>query len=234
MAQHPHGGSHDPRPKFMHALGLAPPYTLEDVHQAYREHAKQAHPDRGGSVEAFREIQEAFEQARAFLEFQSDRRHWIAAQTERYIALQEALERLARVGATVETTSRDWLKDSFGDFAQLTETVTLVRAVDAANGDAIIAALLDEHAALRELTAIELPGCQVSDDAVLRLSAFELLKRLDLSRTPISNRALDVVEAIPMLQTLALEETSVGWLARRRVQSVLRRRAATTASAERL
>jgi len=234
MTQQSPGGLRDPRPKFMIALGLAPPYTLDDVQQAYREHAKQAHPDRGGSVAAFRELQEAFEQAQAYLEFRSDRRNWIAAQMEHYVALGEAVTRLEQLGATVTTTSRDWLQESYGDFAQLTATATLVRAVDAPNGDAIIAMMLDEKQALRELAAIELPGCQVSDQAVLRLAEFELLKRLDLSRTPISNDALPVVEAIPTLLTVTVDDTSVGWLARRRLNALLRKRAAATAGLDSL
>lgn len=231
MSQSARGDLRDPRPKFMVALGLAPPYTLEDVHQAYREHVKQAHPDRGGSVEAFHELQEAFEQAQAFLEFRADRRNWIGAQMEHYIALSAAIDRLAELGATVTTTSRDWLKQSLGDFAQLTETAVSVRAEDSSRGDDIIAAMLEELVALRELQAVELPGCQVSDESVLKLAAFGLLKRLELSRTPITNHALDVVESLPALHEFELDGTSTGWWARRRVHAKLKQRAASAPGA---
>jgi hypothetical protein len=46
------------------ALGLAPTATLEDVEQAYRELAKQTHPDRGGNVEQFKRLQVIYEQAK--------------------------------------------------------------------------------------------------------------------------------------------------------------------------
>ena len=46
------------------ALGLAPTATLDDVERAYRELAKQAHPDRGGNVEQFKRLQAIYEQAK--------------------------------------------------------------------------------------------------------------------------------------------------------------------------
>jgi hypothetical protein len=48
----------------LRALGLAPTATLEDVERAYRELAKQAHPDRGGNVELFKRLQVIYEQAK--------------------------------------------------------------------------------------------------------------------------------------------------------------------------
>jgi hypothetical protein len=46
------------------ALGLAPTASLDDVERAYRELAKQAHPDRGGNVEQFKRLQTIYEQAK--------------------------------------------------------------------------------------------------------------------------------------------------------------------------
>ncbi|MBX3413542.1 MAG: J domain-containing protein [Pirellulales bacterium] len=226
MAQPAHGDWRDPRPTFMATLGLAPPYTLEDVHQAYREQAKQAHPDRGGTVEAFQALHEAFEQAQAYLQFHADRRNWIGAQMEHYLALGSAVDRLAALGAVVTTMSQDWLKSSLGDFAQLAETAVSVRAEGAAQGEAIIAAMLEEYVALRELRAIELPGCQISDESVLKLARFGLLKRLDLSHTPITNQALEVADELPALQEIELDGTSTGWWARHRLHARLKQRAA--------
>lgn len=48
----------------LNALGLAPTATLEEVERAYRELAKQAHPDRGGDVEQFKRLQAAYERAK--------------------------------------------------------------------------------------------------------------------------------------------------------------------------
>jgi hypothetical protein len=53
------------------ALGLTADATLEEVERAYREQAKQAHPDRGGSVEQFKRLQIIYEQARRQLRRQA-------------------------------------------------------------------------------------------------------------------------------------------------------------------
>jgi hypothetical protein len=214
----------DPRPEFMIALGLAPPYAIEDVKQAYRNKVKDAHPDHGGSIEAFKAVQEAFERAQAYLEFRADRRGWIAAKMGHYAALQQAIERLERLGAEVTTHSPRWLEQSYGDFAQLTETVTSIRRVGPADGDAIIRTMLANHAVLRELEMLELPKCQLTDDAVLSLAAFQQLKQLDLSHTAITTRALDVIDAIESLRAINREGTTLGWWPKRRALAKLRRR----------
>lgn len=46
------------------ALGLPPTATPDEVERAYRELAKQAHPDRGGNVEQFKRLQAIYEQAK--------------------------------------------------------------------------------------------------------------------------------------------------------------------------
>src|SRR5687768_6720845 len=102
MSGHSSTSRRETRPEFMATLGLSPPYALEDVKQAYRDKARATHPDRGGSAAAFQAVQEAFEQAQAYLEFREDRRAWIAGKMDRYAAVQRALERLRRLGATVE------------------------------------------------------------------------------------------------------------------------------------
>jgi hypothetical protein len=208
----------------MVTLGLAPPYVLEDVKAAYRDKAKQLHPDRGGTTTAFNELHQAFVRAQAYLEFRSDRRAWIAAKMSRYVALENAVVRLQKLGAEVVTLAPEWLENSFGEFAQLTETAFLVRAIDAPNGDEIIEAMVDEYASLRELEEIELPGCRVTDETVLALRAFQQLKRLNLARTPVTRRCLAVAEALPMLESLGLDGSNVGWWNRRLVNHRLRRR----------
>jgi hypothetical protein len=220
-------GQPDPRPEFMITLGLAPPYAREDVKQAYLEKAKQAHPDRGGSTAAFNAVHQAFERAQEYLSFRDDRRAWIAQRMNRYVALQNAIGRLQQLGATVETRAPEWLEHSFGDFAQLTEAAVKVRAVDAEQGDAIIAALVAEHAALRDLVAIELPGCRVTDDAVLTLAVFQMLRRLNLAGTPVTRRSIGLVDAIPTLAWVAVDGTRVGWWPRWRLAARLRRRSGT-------
>jgi hypothetical protein len=212
------------RPDFMVTLGLAPPYAIEDVKQAYRDKVKDAHPDRGGSVEAFNEIQQAFERASAYLEFRGDRRSWIAGRMGRYAELQRAVERLEKLGAEVTTFAPAWLEQSFGDFAQLIETVKVVRLEGPADGDALIALLVADLHLFRELETLALPKCKVSDQSVLSLSPFQQLKHLDLSGTPVTALVLDIIDAVESLETLNLDGTKVGWLAKRGARARLRRR----------
>jgi hypothetical protein len=193
--------------------------------QAYREKARQTHPDRGGSAEAFHAVHQAFERAQAYLEFRQDRRGWIAGRVARYAALQDAIAELERHGAEVTAYAPEWLEQSYGDFAQLTEHVTKIRLVDSPAPSPFVEALIDNYPSLRELATLELPGCQVTDDDVLHLSIFRQLRKLDLSRTPITNRALAIVDAIEPLRELKLDETEIGWWAKRSVASQLRRRA---------
>ena len=71
-----------PRPDFMVALGLLPPISKDDVEQAYRQLALKAHPDHGGHIDDFRTLQSAYERAKEHIEFQTDKRQWIAARIE--------------------------------------------------------------------------------------------------------------------------------------------------------
>ncbi|MEI9947950.1 MAG: J domain-containing protein [Pseudomonadota bacterium] len=68
----PTAQAHDAAPKaratpnatsIWHVLGLEPNATLGQIKQAYRARALQTHPDRGGTVEAFRAVHSAYEAA---------------------------------------------------------------------------------------------------------------------------------------------------------------------------
>ena len=216
--------SADGRPDFMVVLGLAPPYAAEDIKAAYRVKAKEMHPDHGGSADEFTALQDAFEKANQYLEFRSDRRKWIANQMADYLMVSEVIEGLEQFGAQVTSDAIDWLKQSFGDFAQLTENIIELRLIDSANADAMIHYMVEQQAALGQLTRLELAGCQVSDEAVLQLEAFQQLEHLDLSRTPITKDALWIVDTILNLESIDISDTKIGWWTRRKVRSVMRRR----------
>ena len=51
------------RPVCLKALGLELPCTEEEVMAAYRDRAKELHPDRGGDLDEFLRLQKHFEQA---------------------------------------------------------------------------------------------------------------------------------------------------------------------------
>ena len=59
----------DGRPDFLVRLGVLLPCNEEDVKAAYRTKVKTAHPDTGGSVEAFRQVEEDYQSALQFANF---------------------------------------------------------------------------------------------------------------------------------------------------------------------
>ena len=52
---------HSPRVRWYEVLGLRPGCSQQDIVDAYREHAVRSHPDKGGSIEAFRTVRHAYE-----------------------------------------------------------------------------------------------------------------------------------------------------------------------------
>jgi hypothetical protein len=219
------------RPSFMETLGLLPPYTSEDVHAAYREKAKTAHPDHGGSESEFEALHGAYEHAQEYLRFHQDRRHWLAGQVERYVAQEKVINEVRWRGGEVEIEQVDWMKRSFGDFAVLTEMLRGIRLRGPAADDSFLEHLGEHAAALAHLLWLDVSGGRISDRGVLQLQALKNLRRLDVSATPISVKALRIVQELPDLEWLNLTGAPIGWWARWRLrQSFPRLRVAHRAS----
>jgi len=213
----------DKRPACMVTLELLPPYSEEDVKQAYLEKVKAAHPDRGGDAADFNVIQAAFEQAMQYVRFRKNRHDWIAAQMDDYIAVQNVVKKLIdRFDAQVDIEAIDWMTKSFGDFAQLTDRVVRIHIAGSEHADEAIDEMVREQWALRYLRILQLPECRVSDEAVLSLRVFTVLRHLDLSGTPITGRALQVAALLPSLTSAALENTKVGPIAKMKLAYRLR------------
>jgi hypothetical protein len=216
--------SHSNRPAFAVTLGLLPPYSIEDVKRAYRDKVKDAHPDRGGDRAAFDRIQQAYEEAGEYLKFRSDRRLWVAARMDEYLAIASLIERLRALGAEVDSTMLDWMRQSFGDFANMTESILAVRLHDSPHVAEVVDLMIKERASLPGLKRLSLAGCPVDNLLALELRAFKSLSELDLSRTQITERALTVAQFLPELVSLNIEGTSVGWWARHKLERLLRKR----------
>lgn len=56
--------SSDPVQRAYERLGISPDATATEVRDAYRSRAKETHPDRGGSSEEFKQLQEAYTTAK--------------------------------------------------------------------------------------------------------------------------------------------------------------------------
>src|SRR5205823_4424941 len=91
-----------------------------------------------------------------------------------------------------------------------------------AEGDIFLKYLAQHAAGLTYLLWLDLSGSRISDEGVLQLQSLKSLRRLDLSRTPISIKALRIVDELPDLEWLNLAGTSIGWWTRWRLKRHLR------------
>lgn len=214
----------DGRPDFMVVLGVAPPYAAEDVKQAYFAKAKELHPDHGGDAHDFDALHKAFEQAQIYLEFRANSRGWIAKHMDAYLHSRQVMDQLEKFGAKVETNMIDWLQRSFGDFAELTDSITAIRLENSKQAEQLIDVMLANRSALEMLSRLELPGCQLGDKSALQLATFQQLHHLNLSGTQITNAVLAIIDELPALVTFETKETNVGWWARRKLAAQLARR----------
>jgi hypothetical protein len=193
----------------MVTLGLLPPYSADDVKQAYLEKVKSAHPDRGGSVAQFNRIQEAYQQATQYVAFRASRMSWLASHMEQYVAQTELTEQIERWGGSVELEPIDWLRRSFGDdFSQLLDTLTAVDLSGCPVGDEAVEYLVKEHAVLHRLKRLDLSGTCVSDAGLRCLRIFSGLVHLDLRGSRTSLGALSVAAWFPKLRSLGVNSRS--------------------------
>jgi hypothetical protein len=216
----------DGRPDFMAVLGVAPPYAEEDVKQAYFARAKELHPDHGGNAADFDALHKAFQQAQQYLEFRANSRGWIAKQMDGYLQSRRLVDQLEKLGATVETQMIDWLERSFGDFAELTDAIIGIRLENSPHAEQMIDIMLANPSPLERLVRVELPGCPVTDQTAYNLTNFQQLRRLDLSGTQITKKALEIVDYLPALESFDVTNTNVGWWARRKLATQLESRRA--------
>jgi DnaJ-like protein len=198
-------------PDFLAKLGLAPPYSVEDVKQAYRNKVKTAHPDVGGSAAEFAEIQAAYEQALEYVRFRASRITWLSSHVEQYSAQQAFVADLEHQGGAAEIEGVDWLKKSFGaDFAQLVSRIVGLRLSGQQFGDDTIAHLLSERHLLDNLHWLDLSDSSTTDRGAARLVNFPRLRRLDLRGTSISRQAGELIGLLPHLKWVGLPPGLVG------------------------
>lgn len=205
------------RPEFMETLGLLPPYSIEDVHKAYKGLASAAHPDHGGSPADFMKLREAYEQAQEYMRFRSGRREWMSYLVEPYVKQQEVIEEVRRRGGDVRTESVEWMKQSYGDFAALTERLGRIVLHNDANADELLNFLLVFKQQLRYVTELDLSGSRVTLVGATAIGEIKSLKRLNLTGTGIVPRMLKPIASLPELEWLGLGSCPIGWLGRWRV-----------------
>lgn len=203
------------RPDYLTTLGLRPPVSEADVKQAFLEKVKVAHPDRGGNLQSFNRLQQAYEQSLHYVQFGQGRTEWLRTTVDRYIESEKVIAEVKRLGGTVEVETIDWLKGEIGeDFAQMVERIIAIRVHDSMVDDRFLEFLAQHHEALQSLTEIDLSDTKVTSAGVIRLRAFHYLRRLDLRRTKVDNSALVVLNSLRSLEWIALNQTRVNWIGR--------------------
>ena len=203
------------RPVYMQILGLLPPYSLEDIHKAYKAHAASAHPDRGGVPEDFIKIQQAYDQAQQHMQFRQGRRAWMANLVEPYVKQQEIVEQVRQRNGDVQIEKIDWMQHSYGDFAALTERLRSIALRDMAKADEFLKILVSYNESLRFLDELILSGSDLSDVGLSSIVKIQSMKRLNLSGTRITASGLAVVGQLPDLAWINLAGLFLNWWDRR-------------------
>ncbi len=204
---------HGERYEFLAVLGLAPPVTEEDVKQAYLVKARTAHPDQGGSVEEFKRLQEAFEQATEYARFKSGRMAWLSRWVEQYAEQERLVEQVKSWGGKVEVNSSDPLSRSIGpDFAVVLDKLTGIALEGPKIDDVKIEQLVAQRRMLAGLRKLALIDTSVTEVGLLKVRELETLRHLDLTGTAVDPEALDLIlPQLQLLETLTLDRTGVGW-----------------------
>jgi Leucine Rich repeat len=210
------------RPDFMATLGLLPPYTLSDVIAAYRLKALETHPDRGGTKADFLKIHEAYRQAVEFVQFDGDRRKWIADQVECHLRQQEVVAVVDRLRGQTEVKEPDWMRPCVGDFIVLADRLCVVDLQNTSVDDAFLSFLAGPTPRAPYLTDLNLAGTRVTDKGLQALTGLSLLQRLDLSGTKVTSHGLRaVIESLTSLEWVGVAGSGVGCLSRWRLHRLL-------------
>ncbi len=219
VGQHADPKAQDSRPEFLHTLGLIPPCTVEDVHQAYLSKVKTAHPDVGGDPAEFRKLQDAYERATEWAKFRASRIQWLSNWVEKYVEQDALVAEIQKRGGKVHTEGVDWLRRSFGDdFSIVAEKVTAIDLTGPTVDDSMLSWLGLHRSALTSLKSLNLSGSAVTDAGLQFIAAFSNLHKLDLSETRITGAGLYVLNRLPTLAWLGLRNTRVGWFARTKLR----------------
>lgn len=204
------------RLEFLTVLGLAPPVTEEDVKQAYLVKARTTHPDQGGSIEEFKKLQEAFEQATEYARFKSSRMKWLSQWVEQYAEQESLIEEIKGWGGEVQVNSSDPMSRSIGpDFAAVLDKLVGITLKGPQVDDALIAQLVAKRRMLAGLRRLALIDTAVSELGLLKLRELDTIRQLDLSGTEVDPTALEVLlRDMRWLESINLDRTGIGWPAK--------------------
>jgi hypothetical protein len=215
-AEPKHATPRDPiRPQCLITLGLLPPVTLDDVNQAYKAKAMEAHPDRGGNAKLFIAVKQAYEEACEFVKFKAGKLEWLASKIDAYAQQQEVVTETIERGGEVEMEEVDWLTKSFGeDFGHVADKLVRVTLRNEKADDVFAILLGFRTESLKDLAVLDLAGGSLTDEGLLQFKGLESLRRLDLRGTKVGKLAAEVPGWFEHLEYLGLPKGAVGMLTR--------------------
>jgi len=203
------------RPECLVTLGLLPPVTLDDVNQAYKAKAMQAHPDRGGDPKTFIAVKQAYDDACEYVKFKAGKLEWLASKIDAYAQQQEIVTETIERGGEVEMEEVDWLTKSFGeDFGHVADKLVRVTLRNEKADDVFAILLGFRTESLRDLAVLDLAGGALTDEGLLQFKGFSALRRLDLRGTQVGKLAAEIPGWFPNLEFLGLPKGALGMLAR--------------------
>ncbi len=201
------------RPACMATLGLLPPYTAEDVKQAYYGKARTTHPDMGGNPDRFKRVQSAFEKATDYVLTHQTSWQWLAGSIETYEKQERLIEQLRKYGAIVRTEPAPGLAQTWGeDLAQVCERIVSIQLKGKSIDDRVIDLLIRYKSVLGKLRHLSLANSKVTDCGVERLKALPSIEFLDLRNTATTAKGLKVIESLPALSGLDIRGDAIGLL----------------------
>lgn len=198
------------RRPFLERLGLSLPVTPEDVRQAYREKAKQTHPDRGGESAQFKALQAAFDEALQFAQQNGKRLPWIGLQMPLYVAQREIVRLVEAWGGEVEVQHLEWLEETVGeDFTAIADRMVEINLTGCDVGDAELLTVAEQSDGLKYLEVLRVANTRVGDAGILKVTAASNLRYLDLRGTRVSQTLRKRLATLPQMNRV---EGVGGWL----------------------
>ena len=207
------------RPSFMEVLHLLPPYTVDDVVNAYQAQKGQLSSQAESDEPAAQQLQSAYERALDHARFQESRRVWLGGRMEVFQRRQELIAEIESLGGSVVLQPNDAYVYEYGeDFAEVLRKLVAVHLTGADIGDASLAWLTGENAALGEVRLLDLSDSKVTAAGLASISALTGLRCLDLRNSTVGTDVVDLLIELRSLEWVHLGGTNVGTLARSRLK----------------
>lgn len=198
-------------------LELLPPYSMDDVHRAYKARALRLHPDQGGSPADFVRLKEAYEQAQDYVRFREGRRGWMAAQVEPYMRMLEIIGETEQRGGSIESESMDWMQRSFGDFAALADRIRAIRYRGRDDGDSYLQFLAQNNRSLQYLLELDLEGTRLTSAGFARIHTLRGLQTVNLKGTGVSVDDLAKILELPAMKSVTIGSSDLSWWQRQKL-----------------